>query len=285
MDGSVQSMRAIEDNCVDNATAMCELLASRDIADTVERTELGKQIDSQGLDSTKSHHTQTSVSTENTEIHDTESSNDPFKKCIANRKCERIENLLPCSSSNRGVAIDVKDGHASSIENECRICQSGGSEDLISPCKCSGSAKWVHESCIVRWFQVSNTSSCELCARHVLIKKTTKPLQQWRLPRGKLGPCSRVDLWYLFVTIFSICTIIGFGIFHLFIKSKDAESTAVFGAIYALCGVMILLRVHYFYVWFTRRSTFWKKWQRLNRVWKVALPGTVLNVSEEVTFV
>lgn len=178
MDESVQSTRAIGDDSADNATAMSELLASRDIAGTVERTELGKQIDNRGLDSTKGHRTQTSLSTENTEIHDTDSSNDAFKKCIANRKCEQFENLLPYSSSNRGVAIEVKDGHASNIENECRICQSGGDEDLISPCKCSGSAKWVHESCIVKWFQVSNTSSCELCARDVLIKKTTKPLQQ-----------------------------------------------------------------------------------------------------------
>ena len=64
------------------------------------------------------------------------------------------------------------------VEDECRICRSNGYETLISACKCSGSAKWVHQSCLVKWFQISHTSSCELCAHHVHIKKTTKPLSQ-----------------------------------------------------------------------------------------------------------
>ena len=109
--------------------------------------------------------------------------------------------------------------------------------------------------------------------------------QQWRLPRGDLGPCSKVDLWYLFVTIFSICTIVGFGIFHLLVKSKEPETTAVFGAIYALCGVMILLRIHYFYMWFTRRSAFWRKWKTMNRVWTVVSPRAVLNANGDVSIV
>lgn len=94
-----------------------------------------------------------------------------------------------------------------------------------------------------------------------------------------------MDLWYLFVTVFSLSTIVGFGIFHLLVKSKDPETTAVFVAIYALCGVMILLRIHYFYMWFTRRSAFWRKWKTINRVWTVASPGAVLNVNEETTVV
>ena len=108
---------------------------------------------------------------------------------------------------------------------------------------------------------------------------------QWRIPRDGLGPCSRLDLWYLFVTIFSICTILGFGIFQMLVKSKEPETTAVFAAIYALCGIMILLRIHYFYVWFTRRSKFWRKWKTENRVWTVASPGTVLKYNEEGTIV
>lgn len=87
---------------------------------------------------------------------------------IENRKCDRYETV-------RG---DETTGSVSIAVNECRICQSSGDEALINPCKCSGSAKWVHESCMVKWFQISETSSCELCARDVLIKKKTKPLYQ-----------------------------------------------------------------------------------------------------------
>jgi len=43
----------------------------------------------------------------------------------------------------------------------CRICLEGG--DLISPCKCSGTAAYVHEECLVKWINVSGRTDCEIC--------------------------------------------------------------------------------------------------------------------------
>lgn len=63
-------------------------------------------------------------------------------------------------------------------EKECRICQSRGEERLNSPCYCAGSTKWVHESCLVKWLRVSQTSKCELCSQNIIIKKSTKPVCQ-----------------------------------------------------------------------------------------------------------
>lgn len=226
---------------------------------------------------------QIEVTSRNSETADTVEGHDAYDKLLDDRKCTCNDDT---AFLTRPAASDLKKAGCVSIgEEECRICQSSGEEVLISPCKCAGSAKWVHESCLVKWFQVSQTSSCELCSLYVAIKERTKPLQQWRLPSGNLGPCSRVDLWYLFVTVFSICTIFAFCIFQLLVKSKEPETTAVFAAIYSLCGVMILLRMHYFYVWFTRRSAFWKKWKILNRVWTVASPGAVLKVDKVATIV
>lgn len=226
---------------------------------------------------------QIEVTSRNSETADTVEGHDAYDKLLDDRKCTCNDDT---AFLTRPAASDLKKAGCVSIgEEECRICQSSGEEVLISPCKCAGSAKWVHESCLVKWFQVSQTSSCELCSLYVAIKERTKPLQQWRLPSGNLGPCSRVDLWYLFVTVFSICTIFAFCIFQLLVKSKEPETTAVFAAIYSLCGVMIILRMHYFYVWFTRRSAFWKKWKILNRVWTVASPGAVLKVDKVATIV
>jgi len=53
---------------------------------------------------------------------------------------------------------------------ECRICldtlESGG-ERLISPCKCSGSQKYIHESCLQRWrdeeLNLTTRDQCEIC--------------------------------------------------------------------------------------------------------------------------
>lgn len=278
---STHGVGSADDNFKNNCSEEDAVVTPRDQINT-DSAEKNNPAINQGLDATKSHHLQIAVSTVNGESRDTDFSNGPGLVLIENTRCNGYENFahsLPLKGH------EEKAGYTFVAEYECRICQSNGEEVLISPCKCSGSARWVHESCIVKWFQISETSSCELCSRDVSIKKTTKPLHQWRLPRGDLGPCSRVDLWYLFVTIFSISTIVGFGIFHLLVKSKEPETTAVFGAIYALCGVMILLRIHYFYVWFTRRSAFWRKWKTMNRVWKVASPGTVLNVNEAATMV
>ena len=50
-------------------------------------------------------------------------------------------------------------------ESECRVCRDTGteSEPLLSPCKCDGSIKFVHESCLLRWLSVKKIDSCELC--------------------------------------------------------------------------------------------------------------------------
>uniref|UniRef100_A0A5S6PTF9 Membrane-associated RING-CH protein III, putative n=1 Tax=Brugia malayi TaxID=6279 RepID=A0A5S6PTF9_BRUMA len=56
------------------------------------------------------------------------------------------------------------------IEKFCRICHSfGSSEDpLISPCRCTGSLKYVHISCLLHWLTIcahklKRPAICELC--------------------------------------------------------------------------------------------------------------------------
>lgn len=46
----------------------------------------------------------------------------------------------------------------------CRICHSGNEdEELIRPCKCTGTVKYAHQSCILNWVSKSGHESCELC--------------------------------------------------------------------------------------------------------------------------
>lgn len=81
---------------------------------------------------------------------------------------------------------DVKaaDGEAGSLQ--CRICLSEGTEDdqLLCPCECKGSIKYVHAECMRRWIYLRSLkdskdtdqplkaalvseSSCELCKAHL----------------------------------------------------------------------------------------------------------------------
>jgi hypothetical protein len=71
------------------------------------------------------------------------------------------------------VAIEIQSIPKISISKnedlQCRICfeSEKGKNRLISPCKCSGSMKYVHEECLKLWILSSNmdvkSSSCELC--------------------------------------------------------------------------------------------------------------------------
>lgn len=61
----------------------------------------------------------------------------------------------------------------------CRICHSVTDiETLVSPCLCTGSMKYVHESCLLNWLKSSVKTKCELCLHEVPVKKLTKPLRE-----------------------------------------------------------------------------------------------------------
>lgn len=48
---------------------------------------------------------------------------------------------------------------------------SSGDEKLIAPCKCAGSSRHVHATCLVTWFKKSVKHQCELCKSDVKIRK------------------------------------------------------------------------------------------------------------------
>ncbi|OMJ66765.1 hypothetical protein SteCoe_36281 [Stentor coeruleus] len=62
----------------------------------------------------------------------------------------------------------------------CRICFDSNLDDLISPCKCSGSSKYTHEQCLKTWLCHKNPNlkspSCEICGSsfNIEMKKSFK---------------------------------------------------------------------------------------------------------------
>eukprot|EP01135_Chromosphaera_perkinsii_P000922 Nk52_evm20s153 gene=Nk52_evmTU20s153 len=50
-------------------------------------------------------------------------------------------------------------------EDICRVCRSPGSpsEPLFHPCRCTGSIRFVHQPCLMRWLKTSSKTKCELC--------------------------------------------------------------------------------------------------------------------------
>lgn len=47
----------------------------------------------------------------------------------------------------------------------CRVCRSPSSptQALFHPCKCSGSMKYIHQSCLEQWLKHSGKRSCDIC--------------------------------------------------------------------------------------------------------------------------
>ncbi|XP_067876320.1 uncharacterized protein [Heterodontus francisci] len=63
----------------------------------------------------------------------------------------------------------------------CRICHCEGDDDgpLITPCHCTGSLRYVHQTCLQQWIKSSDTRCCELCKYEFIMETKLKPLRKW----------------------------------------------------------------------------------------------------------
>ncbi|XP_006628733.1 E3 ubiquitin-protein ligase MARCHF3 [Lepisosteus oculatus] len=81
------------------------------------------------------------------------------------------------------TSVPLAISSASSLCSEdpfCRICHEGsGGEELLSPCRCSGTLAKLHRSCLEHWLTASNTSHCELCHFEFALERLPKPLSEW----------------------------------------------------------------------------------------------------------
>ncbi|XP_065153249.1 E3 ubiquitin-protein ligase MARCHF8 isoform X1 [Paramisgurnus dabryanus] len=68
-----------------------------------------------------------------------------------------------------------------SNQDICRICHCEGDEEspLITPCHCTGSLRFVHQSCLQQWIKSSDTRCCELCKYDFIMETKLKPLRKW----------------------------------------------------------------------------------------------------------
>ncbi|XP_078386737.1 uncharacterized protein LOC144668517 isoform X1 [Cetorhinus maximus] len=63
----------------------------------------------------------------------------------------------------------------------CRICHCEGDDEgpLITPCHCTGSLRYVHQTCLQQWIKSSDTRCCELCKYEFIMETKLKPLRKW----------------------------------------------------------------------------------------------------------
>jgi hypothetical protein len=93
---------------------------------------------------------------------------------------------------------------------ECRICldsETNEKGELISPCVCAGSQKYIHRSCLNRWREGNREGSaftnCEICKSKYTIIRDFE-LENWIIPAPKISPMGIIILYcaYLYTTSF-----------------------------------------------------------------------------------
>ncbi|XP_056135737.1 E3 ubiquitin-protein ligase MARCHF8 [Lampris incognitus] len=92
----------------------------------------------------------------------------------AGRSGSRSGNISKASGS-------AKTSVTPSPQDICRICHCEGDEEcpLITPCRCTGSLRFVHEACLNQWIKSSDTRCCELCKFDFIMETQLKPLSKW----------------------------------------------------------------------------------------------------------
>ncbi|XP_030326015.1 E3 ubiquitin-protein ligase MARCH3 isoform X3 [Strigops habroptila] len=96
-----------------------------------------------------------------------------------------LEHVMPVSTKDGQLLSSVMrtlSTQSSPFNDQpiCRICHEGSSqEDLLSPCKCTGTLGTIHRSCLERWLTSSNTSYCELCHFRFAVERKYRPLVEW----------------------------------------------------------------------------------------------------------
>lgn len=128
-----------------------------------------------------------------------------------------IKVKINCDVNPSGMPPEKQDctkyDSSSNISNSngdiCRICHCEADFDnpLLSPCYCSGSLKYVHQSCLRQWLAASDTRSCELCKFNFILHTKIKPLSEWRRLEMSGVERRRLLCAILFHCVAAICVI------------------------------------------------------------------------------
>ncbi|OIW04026.1 hypothetical protein TanjilG_24137 [Lupinus angustifolius] len=113
------------------------------------------------------------------------------------------------------VHVDVVDEtchlvNSSDHHPQCRICLDIGGQDLIAPCHCKGTQKYVHRSCLDNWRSTKEGfafSHCTEC-RAVFILRANVPPDRWWL-RLKFQFLVARDHAFIFIIVQLVVAFLG----------------------------------------------------------------------------
>jgi len=63
----------------------------------------------------------------------------------------------------------------------CRIChcEETSEEHLLAPCYCTGTLRYVHQSCLQQWLKSNGNKTCELCKFEFIMNTKIRSFKSW----------------------------------------------------------------------------------------------------------
>ncbi|KAF4347586.1 uncharacterized protein LOC115712734 [Cannabis sativa] len=148
---------------------------------------------------------------------------------------ESLHRSVGSSSSSSCEIITVEGDHAIADEDginvrveencqlvnadlpQCRICLDSGGEDLIAPCHCKGTQKYVHRSCLDNWRSTKEGFAFAHCTecRAMFLLRANVPADRWWL-RLKFQFLVARDHAFIFIIVQLIVAFLGVLVYNFY---------------------------------------------------------------------
>ncbi|XP_008318352.1 E3 ubiquitin-protein ligase MARCH9 [Cynoglossus semilaevis] len=153
---------------------------------------------------------------------------------------------------------------------QCRICFQGPEKgELLSPCRCDGSVRCTHQSCLIRWISERGLWSCELCyfKYQVLAISTKNPLQWQSI---SLTVIEKVQIAAIVLgSLFLLASISWLVWSSLSPSAKWQRQDLLFQICYCMYGFMDIVCIGLIIHEGSSVYRIFKRWQAVNQKWKV----------------
>lgn len=145
----------------------------------------------------------------------------------------------------------------------CRVCYEENAKNLISPCLCSGSAEYIHETCLKNWISHQEGSilapKCEICGFYY---KTEIKVQKVFNPRKGIEEeflyCCMIPIFIIIIISMTVAAIV-LSLSKLDFEKKPALSWCVVGGcLFSVLGCAVLLIFAFRKILYIPQVTEWK---------------------------
>ncbi|CAF3470610.1 unnamed protein product [Rotaria socialis] len=170
--------------------------------------------------------------------------------------------------NNEDSLVNEQEKHETGNLQVCRICYSTGDlQSLISPCQCSGTMGILHQNCLERWLEISNTNKCEICQHEFEVVRYPKSL--FYFLRNPLQPS---DIRYLIndIVLFIFLTTIISWLIIMSMSKIQANKQFLDGLSYFILPFSVfLIYIVWCWVSFRYHTQVIKEWRSVNQLIRV----------------